>query len=168
MNEFISPAGMRMLGMVVIVAIVAGILYVRYIYRRAKRKTLRIREKMWYSGGLKMSVNIWNKSRNIVEFTPPTLEFRRPRMKKRRFRIIPSGDKNIFPLGLSPQTGYDFQVDFILLYDREPLLRQYEHLVICVDDKSGKQLVRKKVRLKRPPRSPAFSSRTSNTGSRKR
>ncbi|MDR0714435.1 MAG: hypothetical protein LBF89_09300 [Bacteroidales bacterium] len=152
MNEFISPAGMRMLGMAVIVLIIAAILYIRSLYRKAKRKTLRIREKMWYSGGLKMSVNISNKSGNIVEMNPPTIEFRRPRMKKRRFRIIPPGDRNIFPLGLSPQTGYDFLVDFIRLYEHEPLLRKYGHLLICVDDRSGKTIVRKKVKLKQPPK----------------
>jgi len=71
-------------------------------------------------------------------------------MKKRKFKIVAPGDENIFPLGLAPQTGYDFHVEFTKLYEREPILRKYRHVIIYVKDKYGKVITKKKVKISMP------------------
>ena len=94
-----------------------------------------------------MSVNILNISQKVIEINPPEIEFRQPHMGKRKFRIIAPGDKDIFPLGLSPQTGYDFIVQFTPLYERDPLLRKYQKVVIRINNKNGKTITTKKVKI---------------------
>ncbi|MDR0815197.1 MAG: hypothetical protein LBN37_05545 [Bacteroidales bacterium] len=141
---------MKVLMMSTAVVIVAAVLYLRYIYRRYKKAPFRIRTKCRYHGGLQMSVSIYNKSKEMMEINPPIVEFRQPRMKKRRFKIIPPGDKDIFPLGLSPHTNYDFVVHFIRLYDLEERLRKYQKVAIRIEDKKGKLLMQKTVKLKQP------------------
>jgi len=119
-------------------------------YYRWKNNPLRIKKKVWYSGGLKMSVSIRNIRSMMVEIDTPVIEFRQPRMKKRKFKIVAPGDEHIFPLGLSPQTGYDFLVEFTKLYEREQILRKYRHVAIHVKDKHGKTITRKKVKISLP------------------
>jgi hypothetical protein len=148
-DDFISPAGMRMLRMTIVVVVMGVGVYLWYIYKRYKQSPFRIRTKCRYFGGLQMSVSVYNKRSEMMEINPPVVEFRQPRMKKRRFKIIPPGDKNIFPLGLSPHTKYDFVVHFIRLYDLEERLRKYRKVAIRIEDKKGKLLTRKIVRLKK-------------------
>ncbi len=147
MDKFISPAGMRMLWMAVFLIIAVLVIWVRIKYIRYKKDPFRIRKKMWYSGGLKMSVSIRNKSKAMVEIDAPVIEFKQPRMKKRRFKIVPPGESKLFPLGLAPQTGYEFIVEFVKLYDHEPILRQYQQASILIESK-GKRLSRKKIKIK--------------------
>ncbi len=149
-DKYISPSGMRMLWMVILVLIVVLVLYLRYKYLRYKANPLRIRKKVWYSGGLKMSVNVRNVSRKLIEIDTPVIEFRQPRMSKRKFKIVAPGDKDIFPLGLSPQTSYDFIVKFTPLYEHEPLLRKYKQVIIRIKDKNGKPITSKKVKISLP------------------
>ena len=82
----------------------------------------------------------------MVDIDTPIIEFRQPRMKKRKFKMVVPGDENIFPLGLSPQTSYDFVVDFTKLYERDEILRKYKQVVIHVNDKNGKSIRKKRVR----------------------
>jgi len=86
----------------------------------------------------------------MVDIDTPLIEFRQPRMKKRKFKIMAPGDEHIFPLGLSPQTGYDFMVDFTKLYEREPILRKYRQIIIRVKDKRGKTITKKNVKISLP------------------
>lgn len=141
---------MRVLMMATAVVIVAAIVYLRYVYLRYKKAPFRIRTKSRYSGGLQMSVSLYNKTKEMVEINPPIVEFRQPRMKKRKFKIIPPGDKDIFPLGLLPHTSYEFTVHFIRLYDLEERLRQYKKIAIRIEDKKGKRLMQKTRKLKQP------------------
>ena len=150
MNPYISPSGTRMLWLLLLVLTVLGVFLLRYNYRRWKNNPLRIKKKVWYSGGLKMSVSIRNIRDRMVDIDTPVIEFRQPRMKKRKFKIVAPGDEHIFPLGLSPQTGYDFLVEFTKLYEREPLLRKYRQVVIHVKDKNGKTITKKKVGISLP------------------
>jgi len=122
----------------------------RRAYRYWKYNPIRIRKKVWYSGGLKMSVNIRNIRNTMVEIGTPLIEFRQPRKKKRKFKIVAPGDERLFPLGLSPQTGYDFLVEFTKLYEREPILRKYRQVIIDVKDKNGKTITKKRVRISLP------------------
>ncbi len=145
-----SPAGERMLWMVILVAVAGTILYLRYKYHRYKANPLRIKKKVWYSGGLKMSVKIRNINKTIVEIDTPEIEFRQPHMTKRRFKVVTPGDKNIFPLGLSPQTSYEFLTEFTPLYEREPVLRKYRRVIILVKNRKGKTITRKKVKISLP------------------
>ena len=94
-----------------------------------------------------MSATIRNDSRAIIDIDAPVIEFRRARMKKRRFKIVNPGDENIFPLGLSPQTSYDFHVEFTKLYERHSILRQYRKVIIRVTDRNGKIITTKRIRL---------------------
>jgi len=130
---------------------VFGVLVLRHKFRKWRNTPLRIRKKVWYSGGLKMSVNIRNIRKNmIVDIDAPIIEFRQPRMKKRKFKIVAPGDENNFPLGLSPQTGYQFIVEFTKLYEREQILRKYRQVIIHVNDNYGKNIAKKKVRISLP------------------
>lgn len=95
-----------------------------------------------------MSVNIRNIRNAMADIDAPVIEFRQPRMKKRKFKIVAPGDGSIFPLGLSPQTGYDFVIEFTKLYEREPILRKYRQVVIRVKDRHGKTITGKKVKLR--------------------
>ena len=97
-----------------------------------------------------MSVSIRNIRDIIVDIDAPVIEFRQPRMKKRKFKIIQPGDENIFPLCLSPLTNYDFKVEFTKLYEREPILRQYRKVVIHVKDARGKVITKKNVKISMP------------------
>ena len=94
-----------------------------------------------------MSVNVINISQKVVEINPPVIEFRQPHMSKRKFRIVAPGDKDIFPLGLSPHTGYDFIVKFTPLYDCDPLLRKYRQVIIRINDKVEKLITAKKATI---------------------
>jgi len=94
-----------------------------------------------------MSVNFRNISDKMVDLDTPVIEFRQPRMKKRKFKIVTPGHEHIFPLGLSPKTGYDFLVEFTKLYEREPILRKYRRLKIHVNDPQGKNITQKTVRI---------------------
>ena len=125
-------------------------LLLRRAYRRWKNNPLRIKKKVWYSGGLKMSVSIRNVHITMAEMDTPVIEFRQPRMKRRRFKIVAPGDEHLFPLGLSPQTGYDFLVEFTKLYEREPILRKYRKVAILIKDKNGKMITKKKVKITMP------------------
>ena len=145
-----SPSGERMLWMVILVSAALSVLFLLHSYRRYKANPLRIKKRVWYSGGLKMSVNIRNIAGKIVEIDTPVIEFRQPRMTKRRFKIVAPGDKDIFPLGLAPQTGYDFVVEFTILYERDPILRKYEQVIILIKDGKGKKITRKKVKILMP------------------
>ena len=145
-----SPAGESLLKLIVLVLVVSGGFLLWYKYRRWKNNPLRIKKKVWYSGGLKMSVCIRNIRSIMVDIDTPVIEFRQPRMKKRKFKIVAPGDEHIFPLGLSPQTGYDFLVEFTKLYEREPILRKYRQVVIHVKDKNGKTITKKKVKISLP------------------
>ncbi len=105
MDKYISPSGERMLWMVVLVLTALCVFLLWRAYHRWKNNPLRIKKKVWYSGGLKMSVNIRNIRNVMVDIDTPVIEFRQPRMKKWKFKIVAPGDENIFPLGLSPQTN---------------------------------------------------------------
>jgi hypothetical protein len=150
MDKYISPSGERMLWMAVLVLIALCVFLLWRAYHRWRNNPLRVKKKVWYSGGLKMSVNIRNIRSIMVDIDTPVIEFRQPRMKKRKFRIVAPGDENIFPLGLSPQTTYDFMVEFTKLYEREPILRRYHRVIICVNDRHGKTITRKKVKILLP------------------
>ena len=150
LNKYMTPSGERMLGLVILVLIAGGVFMLWYLYQRYKHNPLRIRKKMWYSGGLKMSVNIRNVKDMIVDIDTPVIEFRQPRMSKRKFKIVSPGDENIFPLGLSPQTSYDFLVEFTKLYERDPLLRKYKQVIIYVNDKNGRTITKKSVEVSLP------------------
>jgi hypothetical protein len=139
-----------MLWLMLLVLAALCVFLLRRAYHRWKNNPLRIKKKVWYSGGLKMSVSIRNIRNTMVEIDAPVIEFRRQRMKKRKFRIVSPGDENVFPLGLLPQTGYDFQVEFTKLYEREPILRKYRQVIIVVKDKRGKTITQKKVRISLP------------------
>jgi hypothetical protein len=143
-----SPSGERMLWMVALILTALCVFLLLRAYHRWKNNPLRIKKKVWYSGGLKMSVNIRNIRNAMADIDAPVIEFRQPRMKKRKFKIVAPGDENIFPLGLSPQTGYDFMIEFTKLYEREPILRRYRQVVIHVKDKYGKTITRKKVKFR--------------------
>ena len=145
-----SPAGERMLYLVLLILVALGGFLLRRSYRRWKNNPLRVKKKVWYSGGLKMSVSIRNICDRMVDIDAPVIEFRQPRMKKRKFKIVALGDEHIFPLGLSPQTGYDFLVEFTKLYEREHILRKYRQVIIHVKDKNGKTITKKKVRISLP------------------
>ena len=146
-SKYMSPSGERMLWLVIVLLIVICVLRLWSAYHRYKNNPLRIRKKVWYSGGLKMSVSIRNVRSMMVDIDTPVIEFRQPRMSKRKFKIVAPGDENIFPLGLSPQTSYDFLVEFTKLYERNPILRKYQQVVIYVKDKRGKTITKKKVEI---------------------
>ncbi len=150
LNKYISPSGMRMLWLVALTVVVLSFFWLWRVYRRHKNNPLRIKKWIWYSGGLKMSVNVRNIRGKVVEINTPEIEFLQPHMGKRRFKIVTPGDKNIFPLGLSPQTSYDFVVEFTRLYEREPILRKYRQAVIWVKDRDGKTITKKKVKISLP------------------
>ena len=145
-----NPSGERMLWLVVLVLTVLCVFLLWRAYYRWKNNPLRIKKKVWYSGGLKMKVNIRNIRGIMVDMDTPVIEFRQPRMKKRKFKITSPGDEHIFPLGLSPQTGYEFMVDFTKLYEREQILRKYRQVIIHVNDKNGKTITKKKVKISLP------------------
>ena len=145
-----SPAGASLLKLMILVLAVLGGFLLWYKYRRWKNNPLRIKKKVWYSGGLKMSVCIRNIRSIMVDIDTPVIEFRQPRMKKRKFKIVAPGDEHIFPLGLSPQTGYDFLVEFTKLYEREPILRKYKHVAILIRNKNGKIITKKQVSISMP------------------
>ena len=149
-NPYIAPAGKSVLWLLILVLSASGLFMLRYNYRRWKNNPLRIKKKVWYSGGLKMSVSIRNIRDAMVDIDTPVIEFRQPRMKKRKFKIMAPGDSNIFPLGLSPQTGYDFLVEFTKLYEREPILRKYRQVIIRVKDRNGKTITKKKAKISLP------------------
>jgi hypothetical protein len=149
-NKYISPSGERMMWLALIFLMALCVLLLQRAYYRRKNNPLRIKKKVWYSGGLKMSVSIRNIRHTMAEIDAPVIEFRQPRMKKRKFKIVAPGDEHIFPLGLSPQTGYDFHVEFTKLYEREPILRKYRKVIIIIKDKHGKIITRKKVRISLP------------------
>lgn len=152
-DKYIAPSGMMALALVVVLSLVITFFYLRYKYRRLKATPLRIRKKTWYSGGLKMSVTVKNVSKSLVEIDTPVLEFRQPRMHKRKFKIITRGTHHVFPLGLSPQTNYDFLVEFTPLYEREPSLRKYQTVYILINGKNGKNgktIIKRKVKIKLP------------------
>ena len=139
-----------MLWLVALVSAVLGVFLLWRTFRRWKNNPLRIKKKVWYSGGLKMTVNIYNIRNMMVDIEAPVIEFRRPRMKKRKFKIIPPGDEHIFPLSLSPQTGYDFLIEFTKLYEREPILRKYRQVIIYAKDRHGKTIAKRKVKISLP------------------
>jgi len=145
-----SPAGEKMLWFVLALLTVAGFLMLRRAFYKWRTTPLRIKKKVWYSGGLKMSVKIRNVKNVFVDIDAPIIEFRQPRMKKRKFKIIQPGDENIFPLCLSPLTGYDFKVEFTKLYEREQILRKYKRVVIYINSPSGKNITKKSVKISLP------------------
>ena len=147
LNKYISPAGERMLLTVVLIFATFAVFFILRAYQRWRNNPLRIKKKVWYSGGLKMTVNIRNTSNKMLDIDSPVIEFRQPRMKKRKFKTVNPGDESIFPLGLSPQTGYDFLVEFTKLYEREPILRKYRKLTIRVNDNHGKTVTKKSFRI---------------------
>ena len=149
-NPYIAPEGKRMLWMLLFIFTALCVFLLRRTYRHWRYNPLRIKKKVWYSGGLKMSVNIRNIRNTMVEIDAPVIEFRQPRKKKRKFKIVAPGDEYLFPLGLSPQTGYDFLVEFTKLYEREPILRKYRQVIILVKDKTGKTIIKKKVKISLP------------------
>jgi hypothetical protein len=150
MDQYISPSGERMLWAAVMLLTALCVFLIWRAYYRWRYIPLRIKKKIWYSGGLKMSVSIRNIRNGMVDIAPPMIEFQQPRMKKRKFKIVAPGDENIFPLGLSPQTSYEFMVEFTKLYEREPILRKYHQVLIHVNDKYGKAITRKKVKISLP------------------
>ena len=150
LNKYMSPGGERMLWMVILFAFIGAFLYLRHQYLRWMRVPLRIKKKIWYSGGLKMAVNVRNTGKTIAEISAPEIEFRQPHMSRRRFKIVAPGDVGIFPLGLTPQTGYDFLVEFTKLYEREPVLRKYTRVMILIKDRKGTPVIRKKVKISLP------------------
>jgi len=140
-----------MLWLMLILLAALGFLILRHKFRKWKNTPLRIRKKVWYSGGLKMSVNIRNIRKDmIVDIDAPIIEFRQPRMKKRKFKIVAPGDEKIFPLGLAPLTGYKFIVEFTKLYESEQILRKYRQVIIHVNDNRGKNIVKKNVKISFP------------------
>ena len=145
-----NPSGVRLLWLLALVFMALGVFLLWLAWHRWKNNPLRIKKKVWYSGGLKMKVNIRNIRGIMVDIDTPLIEFRQPRMKKRKFKIMAPGDEHIFPLGLSPQTGYDFMVDFTKLYEREPILRKYRQIIIRVKDKRGKTITKKSVKISLP------------------
>ena len=147
LNRYMSPAGETVMWLVVVCLALLGFFLLKRAWRRWRTCPLRIKKKMWYSGGLKMRVNVNNVSNMMVDIDTPLIEFRMPRMKKRKFKIIVPGGKNIFPLGLTPKTGYEFMVEFTKLYEREPILRKYRKVIIHVNDKNGKTISKKKARV---------------------
>jgi len=149
-NPYISPSGKQLLWILILVLTALTAFLLWHTYRRWKTNPLRIKKKVWYSGGLKMSVSIRNIRDGMVDIDTPVIEFRQPRMKKRKFKIVAPGDEHIFPLGLSPQTGYDFLVEFTKLYEREPVLRKYRKVIIQIKDKNGKTITKKKVGISLP------------------
>jgi len=149
-SDYISPSGERVLWLAALILVTLSVFLLRRAFYQWKNNPLRIKKKIWYSGGLKMSVSIRNIRNLMVEIDAPVIEFRQPRMKKRKFKIIPPGDEHIFPLGLSPQTGYDFLVEFTKLYEREPILRKYRQVFIHVKDRHGKMIVKRKVKIFTP------------------
>ena len=144
-----SPAGMKTLILLILFLATLAVFLIRRNYRRWKNCPLRIKKKVWYSGGLKMKVKINNRRDKIVEIDTPIIEFRQPRMKKRKFKIVVNKN-DIFPLGLAPQTSYEFLVEFTKLYEREEILRKYRQVVIHVNDKNGKSIIKKKVKISLP------------------
>lgn len=150
LHKYIAPAGMRMLWMLAIMLLALSVFLLVRQYRRYRANPLRIRKRMWYSGGLKMSVQVRNISCSVVEIDAPVVEFHQPHMGKRRFKIVSPGDMSLFPLGLPPQTSYDFIVEFTRLYDREEILRRYKRVVILVKNRKGKPITRKKVKIRMP------------------
>ena len=149
-SKYMSPSGERMLWMVIMLLIAICVFMLWRAYHRYKNNPLRIKKKVWYSGGLKMSVSIRNIRGMMVDIDTPVIEFRQPRMSKRKFKIVSPGDESIFPLGLSPQTSYDFLVEFTKLYERNPILRKYQQVVIYVKDKRGRTITKKKVKISLP------------------
>ena len=149
-SNYISPSGEKMLWLMILILTALCVFLLWRAYHRWKNNPLRIKKKVWYSGGLKMKVSIRNIRDMMVDIDTPMIEFRQPRMKKRKFKIVPPGDEYIFPLGLSPQTGYEFLVEFTKLYEREPILRRYRQVVIHLRDKNGKIITKKKVRISLP------------------
>jgi len=145
-----NPSGERMLWLVILVLTALCVFLLWRAYHQWKNNPLRIKKKVWYSGGLKMTVSIRNIRDTMVDIDAPVIEFRQPRMKKRKFKIVAPGDENIFPLGLSPQTGYDFFVEFTKLYEREPILRKYRQVAIHVKDQNGRTMTKKKVGISLP------------------
>jgi hypothetical protein len=139
-----------MLWMLILILTVLGIFLLWRIYHHWKYNPLCVKKRVWYSGGLKMSVSIRNIRDTMVDIDTPVIEFRQPRMKKRKFKIVAPGNESLFPLGLSPQTGYDFLVEFTKLYEHEPKLRKYRQVVIYVKDKNGKTITKKKVMVSLP------------------
>ena len=142
-----SPSSERMLWLVMLILTALCVFLLRRVYFRWKNNPLRIKKKVWYSGGLKMSVSIRNIRNTIAEIDAPVIEFLQPRMKRRKFKIVAPGDEHIFPLGLSPQTGYDFLVEFTKLYEREQILRKYRKIAIVINDKHGKMITKKKIKI---------------------
>ena len=145
-----SPAGERVLWLFLAILGALGFFLIRRAYFRWKNNPLRIKKKVWYSGGLKMSVNIRNISNMIVDIDAPVIEFRQPRMKKRNFRIVAPGDEKNFPLGLTPKTSYDFKVEFTKLYEREQILREYRKVIIHVKNSKGKTITKRNVKISLP------------------
>ena len=139
-----------MLWLAILVLMALCVFLLRRAYRHWKNNPLRIKKKVWYSGGLKMSVSIRNIRNTMAEIDAPVIEFRQPRMKRRKFKIVAPGDEHLFPLGLSPQTGYDFLVEFTRLYEREPILRKYRKVAIMIRDRHGKMIMKKKVKISMP------------------
>ena len=144
---YMSPAGERLLWVLLGGIVTASILFLRRAFIKWRNNPLRIKKELWYSGGLKMRVNIRNVRNMLAEIDTPVIEFYMPRMKKRKFKIVTPGEKNIFPLGLTPKTSYEFYVEFTKLYEREPILRKYRKIRIHVNDKYGKTITTKKVRI---------------------
>ena len=149
-NPYMSPAGEKVLWMVVLLLVVFCVLWIRRAYRRWKYIPLRIKKKVWYSGGLKMTVTVRNIRNTMVEIDTPILEFRQPRMKKRKYRIVEKGEKNLFPLCLMPKTDYDFKVEFNKLYERDEILRQYRQVIIHINNVRGKSINKKKIKISLP------------------
>ena len=140
----------RLVLLVLMVLLVAGVFLLFRAFYRWANNPLCIKKKVWFSGGLKMTVSIRNVHSAMVDIDAPVIEFRQRRMKKRKFKIVAPGDENIFPLGLSPQTGYDFLVEFTKLYEREPILRKYRQVAIIVNDRYGKTIAKKIIRISLP------------------
>jgi hypothetical protein len=146
-SKYIAPSDMPVLWITLTVAAAGAFLRLRYKYRRYKANPLRIRKKIRFSGGLKMSATVRNVSSSIVEIDTPVVEFRQPRMRRRRFKIVTPGSRDIFPLGMAPQTSYDFFVEFTPLYEREPVLRKYGRIIILIRNREGKVISSKKAKL---------------------
>ena len=97
-----------------------------------------------------MRVRIRNVKNMMVDINTPLIEFRQPRMKKRKFKTIVPGDENLFPLCLAPQTSYEYLVDFTKLYELDQILRKYSKVIIHVNDKNGKTITKKRVKISMP------------------
>jgi len=150
LSKFMSDSGERMLWLVIIVLGAWCMFMLRRAYFRWINNPFRIIKKVWYSGGLKMSVSIQNVRNKIVEIDTPIIEFCHPRLKRRKFKIITPGNNHLFPLGLSPQTNYDFLVEFTKLYEREQILREYRKVAIIINDRKGKLIAKKNVKISMP------------------